>query len=192
MAMLFRTTPVLRRRAAYQAGLFSAFSLFWTTVPLYLAGPAFNLSQRASRSSPWLVSPERLRRRSPGASPTGAGADRSTVVAIVSVAVAFIMTHIGTARLDPGAGAAGRRGDRPRFRRAGELVAGQRTIFSLGAEFRARLNGIYMAIFFAGGAMGSALGAWAYAQGGWMMASSVGLALPVMALLYYTTERRAG
>ena len=45
MVRLARTTPMLRRRALYQAGLFGAFSLFWTTVPLVLAGPAFHLSQ---------------------------------------------------------------------------------------------------------------------------------------------------
>ncbi|HDY98979.1 MAG TPA: MFS transporter, partial [Pseudomonas sabulinigri] len=38
-------TPILQRRAFYQAMMFGAFSLFWTTTPLLLAGPAFNLSQ---------------------------------------------------------------------------------------------------------------------------------------------------
>src|SRR5207245_208372 len=45
MAHLARTTPVLQRRALYQACLFAAFSLFWTTAPLLLAGPEFQLSQ---------------------------------------------------------------------------------------------------------------------------------------------------
>jgi MFS family permease len=38
-------TPALQRRAFYQACLFAAFSLFWTTVPLFLAD-AFGLDQR--------------------------------------------------------------------------------------------------------------------------------------------------
>jgi predicted MFS family arabinose efflux permease len=46
-----------------------------------------------------------------------------------------------------------------------------------------------MATFFAGGALGSAVGAWAYAQAGWQLTSWVGFALPVAALLYYTTEK---
>jgi predicted MFS family arabinose efflux permease len=45
MLRLMVTEPVLRRRALYHACLFGAFSLFWTTVPLLLAGPLFNLSQ---------------------------------------------------------------------------------------------------------------------------------------------------
>ena len=43
---LFAKTPELRRRGAYQAALFGAFSLFWTAVPLLLSGPAFGLTQR--------------------------------------------------------------------------------------------------------------------------------------------------
>ena len=43
---LLRETPVLRRRAAYQAALFAAYSLFWTSVPFVLSAPTFGLSQR--------------------------------------------------------------------------------------------------------------------------------------------------
>ncbi|TFV92121.1 hypothetical protein E4K72_19985, partial [Oxalobacteraceae bacterium OM1] len=68
------------------------------------------------------------------------------------------------------------------------LVTGQRDIFGLGAEIRSRLNGLFMAIFFIGGAIGSGVGAWAYAHGGWPLASSIGAALPVLALLYLWTD----
>ena len=68
------------------------------------------------------------------------------------------------------------------------LVLGQRAIFALKAEHRSRLNAIYMATFFAGGALGSALGGWAYAQGGWALASWLGCAFPAAALVYFTTE----
>ena len=59
MGHLFMTTPVLRRRAFYQAFLFGAFSLFWTTISLLLAGPAFHMSQRGIA----LVRAGRRRRR---------------------------------------------------------------------------------------------------------------------------------
>ena len=68
------------------------------------------------------------------------------------------------------------------------LVLGQRAIFALGADVRSRLNGLYMATFFVGGAIGSALGALAYAHGGWALASSFGTALPLLALAYFATE----
>jgi predicted MFS family arabinose efflux permease len=70
------------------------------------------------------------------------------------------------------------------------FVFGQRAIFSLRAEFRGRLNGLYMAIFFAGGAAGSALGGWSYAHGGWSLSMWAGLGLPVLALGFYFTERK--
>ncbi len=46
MARLAAATPVLRLRAFYQACLFSAFSLFWTTAPLLLAGSHYGLTQK--------------------------------------------------------------------------------------------------------------------------------------------------
>ncbi len=69
------------------------------------------------------------------------------------------------------------------------LVIGQRAIYTLGAEYRSRLNGLFMATFFAGGAICSALGAWAYARGGWALASMIGMALPVAALAFFATEK---
>ncbi|MNC63449.1 Major Facilitator Superfamily protein [compost metagenome] len=77
---------------------------------------------------------------------------------------------------------------------SGNLVLGQQAIYALGDEIRGRLNGLFMAIFFAGGAFGSAVGGWTYAQGGWTLASAAGLCLPVLAFLYYLTElpRKSG
>jgi predicted MFS family arabinose efflux permease len=68
------------------------------------------------------------------------------------------------------------------------LTLGQRAIFVLGAEFRSRLNGLYMAAFFAGGAVGSSLGGWAYATGGWGPASSVGCGFAILAFGLFLTE----
>jgi predicted MFS family arabinose efflux permease len=67
----------------------------------------------------------------------------------------------------------------------GNLVLGFRAIFSLAPEARGRLNGVYLATFFAAGALGSAVGAWAYERGGWALASRIGLALPLVALARY-------
>ncbi|MEO6380251.1 MAG: MFS transporter, partial [Caulobacteraceae bacterium] len=43
---MMRDTPILQRRALYQAGFFASFSAFWTAAPLLLASPAFGYSQR--------------------------------------------------------------------------------------------------------------------------------------------------
>ncbi|MNT35116.1 Major Facilitator Superfamily protein [compost metagenome] len=73
---------------------------------------------------------------------------------------------------------------------SGNLVLGQRAIYSLGSEARGRLNGLFMAIFFIGGAIGSSLAGWSYSVGGWHLTAVIGLALPLVALLYFLTERK--
>jgi predicted MFS family arabinose efflux permease len=50
---------------------------------------------------------------------------------------------------------------------------------------------IEVATFFLAGAAGSGIGAWAFERGGWALTSWVGFALPVVALIYFATERRA-
>jgi predicted MFS family arabinose efflux permease len=45
-----------------------------------------------------------------------------------------------------------------------------------------------MSIFFIGGALGSALGAWSYAHGGWSLTAWVGFAMPAVILPFYATE----
>ncbi|MFB9291010.1 MFS transporter [Pseudoduganella plicata] len=185
---LFATTPILRRRAAYHAGLFGAFSLFWTVVPQVLAGPAFGLSQSAIAVFALVGMAGAV------ASPiAGKLADKghstiATAVALIlgiagfalpllvpgSHAFALAVLVAASIVLDMGV--------------AGNLVLGQRAIFMLGHEVRSRLNGLYFAAFFAGGAAGSALGGWVYAQYGWHAALLAGMALPALALIYWISE----
>lgn len=188
MARLMITSRVLRRRALYQASLFATFSLFWTTVPLLLAGPDFNMSQAGIALFALAGAAGAV------AAPIGGRmADRgwmrpATAIAMASVPVALMLTHLGTMgsvfslvilvlsaiMLD--------------FGLTCNMVLGQRAIFSLGAAYRNRINGVYMATFFAAGAIGSAVGGWAFAHGGWMWATAVGMLFPAMGLLYYLTE----
>lgn len=191
MIHLYRTMPVLRRRAFYHALIFGAFTLFWTTSPLLLAGPEFHLSQRGIALfalvgvTGALAAPQAGRLADKGMSRAATG------IAMSSALGAFLLTRIlhggswpALALLTAGAVLLD-------FGVAANLVVGQRAIYSLGAEHRSRLNGLYMATFFAGGAVCSALGGWAYARGGWALASGIGIALPMLALAYFATEFRA-
>lgn len=188
MWTLLKTTPVLRRRALYQACMFGAFSLFWTTVPLALAGPYFHLSQTGIAIFALLgvagaiASPLAGRRADQGKTRA------TTAMALAAVLLAFaapLLLHgsrlfdlgllvAACIVLDMGVSA--------------NLVLGQRAIFALGAEVRSRLNGLYIAIFFAGGALGSSLGGWVYAAHGWHGVLLAGLLFPLAALLAYATE----
>jgi predicted MFS family arabinose efflux permease len=187
---LISTTSVLRRRALYQAFLFGAFSLFWTTTPLLLAGPEFRMSQRGIA---WFALAGVA--GAVAAPVAGRVADRgwsraATGAAMLVSALAFMLTHIAEAGSTASLSLLVAAAILLDFGVQGNLVLGYRALFVLGAEYRSRLNGLYMATFFMAGAIGSGVGAWAYARGGWALASGIGFALPVMALIYFATEPR--
>jgi len=181
-------TPSLRRRSIYHALMFASFSMFWTTTPLLLAGPEFHLSQ--ADIALFALAGVAGAIASPIA---GRVADKgwtrpATAVAMLCAATAFLLTHIAPSGSHWALALLVVAAILLDFGVAGNLTLGQRTIFSLGAEHRSRLNGIYMATFFMGGAAGSAIGAWAFAYGGWWLASCFGFALPVLAFLYFLSE----
>ncbi len=191
MGSLALKTPVLQRRALYHAALFGAFSLFWTTAPLQLA-KVFHLSQAG-------IALFALAGVAGAVSAPIAGrlADRgwtrlATGLAMMAVAAAFLLGRLGLVPTPGGLAALVAMGILLDFGVTANLVLGQRAIFMLGDEARSRLNGLYMATFFAGGAACSALGGWAYAQGGWSLTGWVGLALPLLAFIFYLTERSGG
>jgi predicted MFS family arabinose efflux permease len=189
MLHLYLRTPILRRKAFYQACVFGAFCLFWTASPLLLAGPAFHFSQikialfalagvAGAVSAPF----------------AGKFADKghgqlATTIALISCSISFAMSIIfqpgstislvalvlSAILLDAGVSA--------------NLVLGQRAIFSLAAENRGRLNALYIATIFIGGASGSALAAWSYVTGGWHLTAWCGFMLPAAAFLVFLTER---
>jgi len=65
------------------------------------------------------------------------------------------------------------------------LVFSQRAIYALAPHMRSRMNGIFMAIFFAGGAIASAAVSPVLQHSGWLGICAIGVALPVLALLYF-------
>ncbi len=157
LSRIFWTTPVLRRRAVYQAFLFGSFCLFWTATPLLLLGPDFRMSQTS-------IALFALAGVSGAVSAPFAGraADRghswlATALAMGLAMSAFLISLVfapgslsalfalltAAILLDAGITA--------------NLVLGQRAIFALEPALRSRLNGLYIAIIFIGGASGSAL-----------------------------------
>ncbi|MGG6314459.1 MFS transporter [Paenibacillus macerans] len=191
LGSLLKQTPILRRRAAYQACLFGVFSLFWTVVPLYLADE-FGMTQQGIA---WfalagvggaIAAPIAGRLADKGWTPLLTG------LAMSVAALSFVLTYLvhghstaslallalGAILLDMAV--------------SGNLVLGQRAVYSLGNEARGRLNGLFMAIFFIGGAIGSSLGGWSYAYAGWSFTSLIGIIVPLLALVYFFTERRTG
>ncbi|MHA7963840.1 MFS transporter [Paenibacillus sp. CAU 1782] len=188
LLVLLKKTPVLRQRALYQACLFGAFSLFWTAAPLYLAD-VYGMSQKGIALFALVGVGGAV-----AAPIMGRYADKGLIrpltfaallTAVLSFAVpalfpggssfGLILLFVGAILLDMAV--------------SGNLVLSQQAIYSLGSEARGRLNGLFMAIFFIGGALGSFLGGWSYAQGGWGLSVWVGCAMPLLALLLFLSER---
>src|SRR5579872_271812 len=185
MGSLFRNYPLLRRRAAYQAALFAAFSLFWTSAPLLLAGPTYNLSQRGiglfalAGAAGAIVAPI-----------AGRLADRGltrivTALSMIIVSGSFLLAKLGGIGSMAALVAAGILIDGAV--QANQIV-GQRAIYALSVEARSRLNGLFVALFFIGGAVGSAIASLAYALGGWTWITWIGFAFPLISLALFATE----
>ena len=175
-------TAVLRRRALYHAGLFGAFSLFWTVVPQALSGPDFGLSQNGIALFALVGMAGAV------ASPiAGRLADKghtlgATAIALAVGALSFMLPLFAPNSKPLALGLMALAAIVLDAAVAANLVLGQRALFALGAEIRSRLNGLYFALFFAGGALGSALGGWIYAEYGWHAALVTGMLLPALAL----------
>ena len=190
MGRLAVRTPILLRRSLYQSSLFAAFSLFWTVTPLYLTSPAYQLSQRGVALFALAGVAGAI------ASPiAGRLADRglirpATGLALLFAALSFAITHLAMPGSTAGLALLTIAAILLDYSVTTSLVLGQRAIFALGAEQRSRLNGLFIATFFVGGALGSAIGGWAYAQGGWPWASAIGGALPLLALAYFWAKER--
>lgn len=191
MRHLLVSNPMLRRRAFVQFFLFGAFTLFWTAVPMLLMGPSFGFSQ-AGVAVFALIGV-----LGAGAAPlVGWAADRGwarlgAILALSASGAAFLFGFPGTGGgtgplalllvaatlIDCGV--------------AASLIISQRAVLALGDAARSRLNGLFFFIFYSGGAVGSALGAWAFVTGGWVLVCAFGLGMVLVATFIHATSPKA-
>lgn len=178
LGRLYRSMPVLRQRAFYQACMFASFSLFWTAVPLELAR-RYGLSQSQIAIFALVGATGAI-----AAPLSGRLADAGHTRVATRLALLFGALSFAPALLHPAFGIIGLgiTGVVLDFCVQMNLVVGQRTIYALDAASRSRLNGLYMASIFVGGALGSALASVLYDQGGWLWIAVAGSAFPLLAL----------
>ncbi|GHB68318.1 MFS transporter [Streptomyces viridiviolaceus] len=187
-ARLVRTHPALVRRGLYQAAMFGSFSAFWTTVSFVLTGPGFHYSQvgvgifALVGAAGAAVAPLAGRWADRGLVRTMTGA------AFLVTALAFALAGLGAHHIVLIALAAVVIDMAVQT----SLVLGQHTVYQLDPAARARLNSVFIATFFIGGAAGSQLGSVVYHAGGWTGLTVLGAALPLTALIYWAFERRGG
>jgi len=182
--LLINTSP-LQQRAFYHACLFAAFSLYWTVLPILLRSEPLDLPNNEIALIGFVAIAGAL------LTPTiGKLADKGYIFAMTNVSMAlvllsivllfFVQDHsplsvililISGISIDVGV--------------SGNLLLGQKVIFSLNPEERNRLNGLYMTIFFLGGAFGSWIGSYSYYKFNSEVPLLIGTALPLIALLVH-------
>lgn len=185
-ALPLRFAP-LRQRVACQVACFFGFSMFWTGVPLVLMHQ-FGFTQVGIAIFALVGAAGAF-----SAPVAGHLADRghsrvTTILCLLGAVVAFLIAWAGIALhsvlvlvvagvvLDAATQT--------------NLVIGQRTLYMLAPELRSRMNGMFMALFFLGGAVGSALTGVILAHGGWRELCWIGIVPPIAAMVYFVVASR--
>ncbi len=186
---LAMTTPVLRRRGAYQFLMFGTFSMFWTSMPLVLEQPPFSLGYVAmsafllSGAGGAFVAPFAGRMADHGRS------DLVSAMSMTAVFISFALTWFAGhgsgimpivifvcvgILIDAGTQA--------------NFVTGQRAIYALPAQTRSRLNALYLSSAFFGGTIGAAVSGFAVAHGGTTTIGLIGMGAALLALALFGIE----
>ncbi|CAI8695510.1 MFS transporter [Burkholderia pyrrocinia] len=185
MGRMLADEPVLRRHALSAALAMAAFSAFWTAVGLRLAQPPFGLDLHGialfafAGASGAIVTPLAGRAGDRGYGPAAQRIAHGTMLAalvVLGIAGAGWFgfdahAHRGLALALLAGGAV--------LLDAGVIVdqtIGRREINLLNPAARGRLNGLFVGLFFVGGALGAALAGSAWASGGWSAVCGVGVA----------------
>lgn len=184
--VLLRQQPVLRQRAFYQACMFATFSLFWTAVPLDLARN-HGLSQSQIALFALIGAIGAIAAPISGRLADAGHSRVATLGALLFGALSFLPGLIPAPYNLIGLAVTGVVLD---FCVQMNMVVGQRAVYALDAASRSRLNALYMASIFIGGAIGSSVASVLFDHGGWVWISVVGTALPLIALLVFLRDSR--
>ena len=188
-----RAEPVLRWRSLVAACGFASFACFWTTVTFLLAGPKYGFSQLdiglfalvgAAGAATSLAGGRILDSRPKLRWPASGAALALIALSYLPIGLGgaglgwagLVLLVIGVLVMDACV--------------QGSHVINQSVIYELLPQARSRLTTVYMTTMFAGGALGSALGAQAYDQWGWTGATLVAAAFPALGLLCWLASRR--
>ncbi|MCV9918761.1 MFS transporter [Pseudomonas sp. BT-42-2] len=188
LVSLLRRYPLLRQRSLYQALMFAAFSLYWTAVPMALAGQ-HGLSQSQIALFALVGAVGAIAAPIAGRLADAGHARRASLLALLLAPLALLL-GLSTPGLSViGLGLTGVLLD---FAVQMNMVIGQREVYALDPASRGRLNALYMTSIFLGGALGSAVASPLYTQFGWHGVVLVGAGLPLLALVVFLLiSRRA-
>jgi predicted MFS family arabinose efflux permease len=183
--VLLREEPVVRVRSFTAALVMASFSAFWGTVALRLTTAPFALDARGIAvfalvgAAGAIAAPLAGRWGDLGyVRPLLIGSHALIIVSqVISAWAAFagahqlalIMIGVGAVLLDVGV--------------TNDQTLGRRAVNLLRPEARGRLNGLFVGLFFVGGAIGSTAAALAWPLGGWTAVCGVAALFGVIALV---------
>ena len=182
---LLMEEPVLRLRAFYGAIAFGAFSVLWTPLALLLSRPPYRFSSGTIGIFGLAGVAGVL-----SASVAGRMADMGWTRQMTGITSAFlalswlplklgdhsvVMLVCGILALDLAV--------------QGLHITNQSEIYSLKPDARNRITSAYMATFFAGGVLGSALSSFAFAHWGWQGVCLVGTGFGMVATVLWLLTR---
>ena len=172
---LVREHRALRESALLGASLFCAFSAFWTTLVFLLQAPPYHYGPSVAGLFGLVGAGGALCAPFAGHLSDRHGARSAILLALGTTLASFVILAafgkmlpglvVGVILLDLGV-------------QAGH-VANQTRIYSIDPAARARLNTVYMFLYFVGGSLGSYFGAIAWVHWGWL--GVCGLAVAVLA-----------
>ncbi len=178
LAGLVRAHPALRRSALVQAGLFGGFSAFWSTLALLLQTPRFGLGSEAAGlfgvvGLAGVACAPLAGRLSDRHGPSGVvRLGVGLVLAAFAILAAFpTLTGltVGVIVLDAGVQMS--------------MIANQTVVLGLDPATRGRMNTIFVASLFGGGAFGSAAAGLAWHAYGWTAVAGLGFAMALASLV---------
>ena len=182
---LARRHALLRVRSLYQGLLFASFSSFWTIAPIELIR-RYGFSQNEVALFALVGAVGAIAAPIAGRLADAGHSLRGTLVALLLAPLALLVAAL------PGAGwwwmvVCAVLLD---FAVQLNMVLGQREVYALDANSRARLNAVYMTSIFVGGALGSLLASPLYEHLGWAGFVVAGALPPVLALLLFIVRQR--
>ena len=185
---LIRREPLLRRHSLLGGLAFAAFSAFWTTLVYLLQTPPYHYGPDVAGLFGVVGVVGALFAPLAGRLADRHGSRFVNGLALGCVLASWILFAVGwrsiaglalgVVLLDLGV--------------QSNHISNQARVLGLSSEFRNRLNTVYMVIYFAGGALGSMLGASAFSAFGWAGTSALGIGFSLLALAsFFLVERQA-
>jgi predicted MFS family arabinose efflux permease len=179
---LVRDHPALRESALFGASGFCCFSAFWTTLVFLLETPPYHYGPQTAGLLGLVGAVGAAGAPIIGRLTDKHGARFTIGFALILLIVSYVILGLtgkmlaglilGVLLMDFGTQAC--------------HVSNQTRIYGLAADARSRLNMFYMVCYFAGGAFGSIMGAWAWRICGWVGVCGFCFIVLSLALLKFT------